>query len=84
MAIATLKLFALLGRFLPPGSVANATGVEIGDGTTVAGLIAGHGLDDKDCHLVLLNGSFVAREARATTPVGEGDVVSIWPPIGGG
>lgn len=80
----TLKLFALLGARLPPGSVANSTGVEVAEGTTVAGLIAGFGLSDKECHLVLLNGSFVPIDARATTPVAEGDAVGIWPPIGGG
>ena len=80
----TLKLFALLGKRLPPGSAANAAEVEVEDGATVAGLIAAHGLTDKDCHLVLLNGNFVAIDARAATVLAEGDVVSIWPPIGGG
>lgn len=84
MATATLKLFALLGEHLPPGSVGNATGVEVGEGTTVARLITGSGLNDKDCHLVLLNGRFIGLDARATTMVAGGDVVSIWPPIGGG
>ncbi|MBI3443783.1 MAG: MoaD/ThiS family protein [Magnetospirillum sp.] len=84
MARATLKLFALLGKHLPPGSTANAAPVEIGEGMTVSGLIAANGLDEADCHLVLLNGNFVPVEARGQTQVAEGDVVAIWPPIGGG
>ncbi len=84
MATVTLKLFALLGARLPPGSVANATSVAVGEGATVATLIAGFGLPDKDCHLVLVNGAFIPVDSRAATPVAEGDVVSIWPPIGGG
>ena len=80
----TLKLFALLGARLPPGSVANSTVVEAEDGTSVAGLVAAYGLSDKDCHLVLLNGNFIAADVRATTLVTEGDALSIWPPIGGG
>ena len=84
MARVTLKLFALLGARLPPGSVANATTVELAAGATIAGLIATHGLSDKECHLVLLNGNFVPVDARVTTALVEGDVVSIWPPIGGG
>ena len=84
MATVTLKLFALLGAYLPPGSIANATRVEVGADATVAGVIARFGLRDKDCHLVLLNGMFISADARAATPVADGDVVGIWPPIGGG
>ncbi|BAE51729.1 sulfur carrier protein ThiS [Paramagnetospirillum magneticum] len=80
----TLKLFALLGRHLPPGSVANATGVEMPDGADIGALIARFGLSEKDCHLVLLNGTFVPPDARTRTGLTEGDTVSIWPPIGGG
>lgn len=84
MARVTLKLFALLGRHLPPGSAANAAPVEIAEGADISALIARFGLSEKDCHLVLLNGNFVPPESRASTRLVEGDVVSIWPPIGGG
>ena len=84
MATVTLKLFALLGAKLPKGSLANSTSVNLGEDASVAGVIAGYGLDEKDCHLVLLNGAFIAADARATTPARDGDTVSIWPPIGGG
>ena len=80
----TLKLFALLGAKLPKDSQANSTSVELGEDASVAGVISGYGLNDKDCHLVLLNGNFIAAETRAATTVTEGDVISIWPPIGGG
>ena len=84
MARVTLKLFALLGRFLPPGSVANATEVEMPDGSDIGALIARFGLSEKDCHLVLLNGAFVPPDSRTATRLSPGDTVSIWPPIGGG
>jgi sulfur carrier protein ThiS len=35
-------------------------------------------------HLVLVNGSYVAAELRATRTLAEGDVLAIWPPIAGG
>jgi sulfur carrier protein ThiS len=35
-------------------------------------------------HLVLVNGSFVPPEQRATRELVEGDVLAIWPPIAGG
>lgn len=84
MAKVTLKLFALLGRHLPPGSVANATEVEIPDGSDIGALIARFALSEKDCHLVLLNGAFVPPDSRTSTRLSPGDTVSIWPPIGGG
>ncbi len=84
MARVTLKLFALLGRHLPPGSVANATELEIPDGSDIGALITRFGLSEKDCHLVLLNGIFVQPDARTSTRLSPGDTVSIWPPIGGG
>jgi sulfur carrier protein len=84
LAKVTLKLFALLGRFLPPGSVANAAQVEIPEGSDIGALIARFELSEKDCHLVLLNGAFVPPSERISTRLAEGDVVSIWPPVGGG
>ncbi len=83
-ATATLKLFALLGSRLPPGSTANATTVTLGDDTSLAQVIADYGLADKECHLVLLNGNFVGPDLRVLTRVAPGDVISIWPPVGGG
>jgi thiamine biosynthesis protein ThiS len=80
----TVKLFALLGHHLPPGSTGNATAVDAAAGSSVAGLLASLGLAEAQCHLVLLNGTFVPIDERAATPVAEGDVVSVWPPIGGG
>jgi sulfur carrier protein len=84
LAQVTLKLFALLGRHLPPGATANATQVEVPDDSHMGALIARFGLTDRDCHLVLLNGAFVPPDSRAATPLSSGDTVSIWPPIGGG
>jgi hypothetical protein len=42
-------------------------------------------LPPKLVHLVLVNGSYVPPEERATrTLLAEGDVLAIWPPIAGG
>lgn len=81
---ATLKLFATLTSLLPPGAKANSAPVDVGPGSTVISVIEAAGVDRRLCHLVLLNGVFVPIEARAATPVGDGDVLAIWPPIGGG
>jgi sulfur carrier protein ThiS len=84
MDTATVKLFALLSRYLPPGAQANAVTVDLAPGATIGSIIAGLGVPDGKCHLVLLNGVFVPVAARASTPVGGGDVVAIWPPVAGG
>jgi molybdopterin converting factor small subunit len=34
--------------------------------------------------LVLVNGKYIAPEARGTTLLQEGDVLAIWPPVAGG
>lgn len=81
---ATLKLFATLGERLPASTKANGIPIEIGPQSTVLSVIQAHGPDERLCHLVLLNGVFVSVEDRAKEPVRDGDVLAIWPPIGGG
>jgi len=34
--------------------------------------------------LVLVNGHYVAPEARGTAPLAEGDHLAVWPPVAGG
>jgi sulfur carrier protein ThiS len=41
-------------------------------------------LPPKLTHLVLLNGVFIPPDERATTCIGEGDTIAVWPPIAGG
>lgn len=84
MASATVKLYALLSRYLPPGSSDNRTTVPLTEGMTVAGVIAALGLPEKNCHLVLINGFFVPIDERATRAVADGDTLAIWPPVAGG
>jgi sulfur carrier protein ThiS len=80
----TLKLYATLSDYLPAGAQNNRTEVELAAGETVGQLIDRHRLPPKLTHLVLVNGVFVAPEARATTALREGDTVAVWPPIAGG
>lgn len=80
----TLKLFATLGDYLPPGARFNQVELDLDDGTPVQAVIDRHTLPPKLVHLVLVNGHFVPPEARSTRPLNEGDVLAIWPPIAGG
>jgi sulfur carrier protein ThiS len=80
----TFKLYATLSGYLPPAAVRNQIELEVPEGTTPADLITQYGLPPRLAHLVLVNGHYIAPESRSTTPLGEGDVLAIWPPIAGG
>jgi sulfur carrier protein ThiS len=80
----TLKLYATLSDYLPPGARQNMIQVEVDSDATVGALIGRYNLPPKLTHLVLVNGVFIAPEARATAPLRDGDTVAVWPPIAGG
>lgn len=80
----TLKMFAMLDRYLPAGAQDNAVDVEIDDGTTAADLIARFNLPPEMCHLVLLNGDYLQPDQRGVRALANEDVVAVWPPIAGG
>ena len=80
----TLKLFATLSEYLPPGAVRNAVEMHIDDGISVAGLLARCDVPEASAHLVLCNGLYVAPEQRAATLLAPGDVLAVWPPVAGG
>jgi sulfur carrier protein ThiS len=81
----TLKLFASLTDYLPPESkYTNIVALDIAPETTIDQLVEEYRLPEKLVHLVLVNGSYVAAELRATRTLAEGDVLAIWPPIAGG
>ena len=81
----TFKLFATLTDYLPPDARrANQVELEIAPDTPIAKVYEPFGLPDKMVHLVLVNGRYIAPEARASTTLVEGDVLAIWPPIAGG
>lgn len=80
----TLKLFASLGTFLPPGAKRNKTLLDIDKDTTILALLDSHNVPREKCHLVMLNGVFHAPEDRGKVALKEGDVLAVWPPVAGG
>lgn len=80
----TVKLFATLADFLPPGTKGNQVEMDFPDGTTVGSIIDTMRLPPKLTHLVLVNGAYIAPEARAGKELVENDQLAIWPPIAGG
>jgi sulfur carrier protein ThiS len=81
----TLKLFASLTDYLPAESkYTNIVALDIAPETTIMQLVERYRLPLKEVHLVLVNGSYIAPEHRASKTLVEGDVLAIWPPIAGG
>ncbi len=80
----TVKLYATLADYLPPGSKNNRTEIEVAEHAAVDTVLAPFLLPAKLTHLVLVNGVFVPPAGRATTALREGDVLAVWPPIAGG
>ena len=85
----TLKLFATLGDYLPHElngrkRVYNQLAVDVAEATTVQGVIEKFNLPPALAHLVLVNGVFIPRGARATRLLQRGDELAVWPPIAGG
>lgn len=81
----TLKLYATLSDYLPAGARArNELPLEVADDATLESVVSPFRLPPKLVHLVLVNGAYVAPEARRTHALQEGDTLAIWPPIAGG
>ena len=80
----TIKLFALLGQYLPDGAADNAAEIEVADGATASDVIRRLNLPREYCHLVLVNGLYVAPADRDAGVLSDGDVLAVWPPVAGG
>ena len=81
----TLKLYASLADHLPPDARrTHRLPLELPAGTTVADVITQQSLPPKLCHLVLVNGLYVAPAERVTRALQPDDELAIWPPIAGG
>lgn len=79
-----IKLYATLGKYLPDGAEKNEADMEVAEGTKVAELIGNLNLPLEHCHLVLVNGVYLAPGERAEAALKEGDALAIWPPVAGG
>lgn len=80
----TLKLYASLGSFLPPGAERNAISLDMPAGTTVGDLLTRHQVPREACHLILINGNFAPPATADQTVLEDGDAVAVWPPVAGG
>lgn len=80
----TVKLFASLDRYLPPGSADNEARMDVEDGLALSALLARLRLPGERCHLVLVNGAFVEPRRRDDTILHADDEIAVWPQVAGG
>lgn len=80
----TIKLYATLSDYLPPGAVRNVAPLEVADGALVDEVITSLRLPRELVHLVLVNGVYLAPEERRTRRLEPGDRLAVWPPVAGG
>lgn len=80
----TIKLFALLAKYLPDGAEKNQLDIAVAEDATVQEVIHGLSLPSEHCHLVLVDGVYVAPSDRETLVLKEGQALAIWPPVAGG
>ncbi len=80
----TLKLFAMLARYLPSEAVHQAVELELASPITPHQLLDRFTVPREKVHLVLLNGRYLQPGERDQTILKDGDVVAVWPPVAGG
>lgn len=76
----TVKLFATLVRFKEGSRAGKAFDMELLEGLTVQDLINVLKIPVEETHVVFINSIIVENEAKLK----DGDVVGLFPPVGGG
>lgn len=81
----TFKLFATLTDHLPADARrSNQVSLSVSADASISQIIEPYAIPPKLVHLVLVNGKYIAPEARDSTTLTNGDVLAIWPPVAGG
>lgn len=80
----TLKLYAMLGQYLPEGTPANEAEITLAGGESIVDVLTQFNVPLEQCHLVLVNGAYVEPSLRAGLILQENDHMAVWPPIAGG
>jgi len=76
--VVSVKLFALLQKYLSPGE--RQAEMEIEEGTTVAAVLERLGVPAGSVNLIRVNGE----QADSGTVLQDGDAVSVFPSLAGG
>ena len=79
----TLKLFASLAHYLPPGAERNQALIEVTEGATPLQVLEQYQVPTAEVHLVLVNGVFLPPSQRSRALEAD-DELAIWPAVAGG
>lgn len=79
-----VKLFAILGQYLPPQAKHNAVQMDIAAGTSVSQLLRHLQLPLELTPLVMVNGLYITPSEHECTTLVPGDEVAVFPPVAGG
>jgi molybdopterin converting factor small subunit len=75
-----VRLFVSLRKYLPPGASGHKVLLELESGSTIAHVLRRLKIPEGLAKITLRNGVHAPRE----TPLADGDVLSLFPPIAGG
>jgi molybdopterin converting factor small subunit len=75
-----VALYAGLSRYLPAGTQKREARIDTPDGATVLDVMRQLGMPDDLPSILLVNG----KQATHETGMGEGDTLSVFPPLAGG
>ena len=75
-----VRLFATLAAYLPDESDGRSAALEVADGGTVADAIRLLRIPEDMPFIAMIDG----RDAALDRPLGDGDVLSLFPPLAGG
>ena len=79
-----MKLFAILGQYLPPHAIHNTVQMDLAAGTSVAQLLRHLHLPLELTPVVLVNGDYITPSEHEYAPLAPGDEVAVFPPVSGG
>jgi molybdopterin converting factor small subunit len=75
-----VKLFASLRKYLPSDARDDTITLDVPEGATVAEIVTRLGIPDEHARMVVCGG----RQVEISTPVLDGQQVSVFPPLAGG
>lgn len=58
--------------------------MDVDETASVLAILDGIGVPREMCHLVLVNGEYVAPSDRDSKTLKAGDALAVWPPVAGG
>jgi len=79
-----IRLFATLQEYLPRDSQGSETAVDLTEGATIPDALGALSVPMTLPHIVLVNGRHVLRPNLPTFQLHDGDILSVFPAIGGG